>query len=768
MKFMMGNRKMKRVCALFMLICTFLFVACSRDNVDDYESEGKTESYGNRDNTFLENYVYMPRQVNFPDPAYPLQGATAFGEMIYYWYVNSAPDIVIVSMMADGSEKQETRIPAQGLAVDVGGVQITEDGFYNIVRNEFHENYGNIVIYGIYDQHGAEVYSRDISDIVTPNRASVLLEQAVFTEDGNLALTVWGDRGNELYLFKSEGASPSPLSLGNSQVGFHSIVKLRDGRVMALHRDGDRNYLQEIDFAAGDWGEVTPLLIRNARKLLPAMDDQPFDLLVDDGSYLYGYTFETETQTPLISWIEAGISTVHSYYIGQLADERIFLLNIVSTPSEDSFNYDIEFYVLTRIDRADIMSERTVLTLGLLGSMLVFEELLQEVMAFNRENPHYQIELINYLDEADGDWDAAELRRSTDMITGNAPDIILYRLFREDNPDLMVDLYTFIDSDPELDRTDFFPNVLRAQESPAGTLPFIGNTFSIRTMITMRDTAEKLTPLTFDSIIRQLEESNVSHVFGEMVTRDMFLSDSLHYSGNYFIDWDNNRANLDSEEFISLLEIAARLPSWEEIHEQFSEDYGSADYIFLEYERLHSGEQLLYPFSLQSLRIFHETRAFFGDIVAVGMPTGTGGQHVINSAHTSVGIYAGSQNQDAAWSFVRRLLMFNSVIHLDLPLRIDRYEALVAEMMRPNIVNGEEQPRQAWHFPIPDLYAMTEEEAAMIREIIDTASLRMQYDHTIMDIIREGSDDFFAGSRTAVDTARIMQNRVQTVLNERG
>ena len=56
----------------------------------------------------------------------------------------------------------------------------------------------------------------------------------------------------------------------------------------------------------------------------------------------------------------------------------------------------------------------------------------------------------------------------------------------------------------------------------------------------------------------------------------------------------------------------------------------------------------------------------------------------------------------------------------------------------------------------------------MIREIIDTASLRWNYDYTIMMIINEGIDDFFAGLRTAEDTARIMQNRVQTVLNERG
>jgi len=746
------------------------------DNADDNKSDntviGNNISGNNNiivDNTFFEEYVFLPLQINFPDLPYPIQGATAFGEDIYYWYVNSAPDIVIVSMMADGSDKQETRIPVQGFDASIGGVKITDDGCYKVVLNEFHEGRGNIVVYNMYDQQGEQVYSRDLSDIISPNRASVILEQAVFAEDGNLALSVWGERGTELFLFDSEGTSKGTLSLGNNQMGFHNLVKLRDGRVMALHRDGESNYLQEVDFTIGDWGEETPLPIRNARKLLSAMDDRPFDLLVDDGSYLYGYSFETETKTPLISWIEAGITSARSYHIGQLADERVFVFNMVSTPLGDTFRYNTELYVLTRTTRVNMVAEKTVLTLGLLGSLMVYEELIEEVMAFNRANPHYQIELINYLDEADGDWEAAELRRSLDMITGNAPDIILYRPLRENNPDFMVDLYTLIDSDPELDRTDFFSNVLRMHESPEGTLPFIGNTFSIRTMLTTRDTAEKIKPLTFNSILRQLEETSASHMLGERETRDSFLFDSIIYSGNYFIDWDNNLANLDSEEFVKLLEIAARIPSWEELNEQSSGFYNDGfDYYYRTYERLHSGEQLLYPFTLQGLRVFRETRAFYGDIVAVGMPTGTGGQHAIVLWGTNIGIYAGSQNQDAAWSFVRRLLMFNSVIHQDIPLRIDRYDAMAAEMMKPNIVNGNEQPVSAWHFPIPDLYAMTIEEAAMIREIIDTAGLRMNYDHTIMMIIREGYDDFFAGLRTAEDAARIMQNRVQTVLNERG
>jgi len=418
----------------------------------------------------------------------------------------------------------------------------------------------------------------------------------------------------------------------------------------------------------------------------------------------------------------------------------------------------------------DYNVERTVLTLGLFGTLLLYEELVHEVIAFNLENPYYKIELVNYLEEANGDWEAAELRRSVDMITGNAPDIIINSSIRDLNPDFMADLYAFIDSDPELNRTDFFPNVLRAYESPVGTLPFVGNSFSILTMLTMRDTAENIIPLTFNSIIRQVEETDAQHVFGKSVTRENFLFDSIIYSGNNFIDLDLNRAYLDSEEFINLLEITARLPSSWDIQEMFSESNRTVDIFLSEYEKLRNGEQLLYSYTMQQPVSFREYLAFFGDIVAVGIPTNAGGQHAIKTGGiTEVGIYAGSQNQDAAWSFLRRLLMFDSVaFNFELPLRIDKFDALIAEMMNPNIVDGEEQPIPAQNFPNTFLYTMTEEEAVQIREIIDTATLHWSYDHDIMRNIYDVSDAFFIGTRTAEDTARIMQNRVQTVLNERG
>jgi len=62
---------------------------------------------------------------------------------------------------------------------------------------------------------------------------------------------------------------------------------------------------------------------------------------------------------------------------------------------------------------------------------------------------------------------------------------------------------------------------------------------------------------------------------------------------------------------------------------------------------------------------------------------------------------------------------------------------------------------------------MTEEDAQSLRAIIDNAQAGGNIDFTIWYIILEDLPPFFSGSRTAEDTARIIQSRVERYLAER-
>ena len=63
---------------------------------------------------------------------------------------------------------------------------------------------------------------------------------------------------------------------------------------------------------------------------------------------------------------------------------------------------------------------------------------------------------------------------------------------------------------------------------------------------------------------------------------------------------------------------------------------------------------------------------------------------------------------------------------------------------------------------------MTDEVANEVRHIVDTAVLinNNVLQQSLFDLIDGDITSFFAGIRSAEDTARIIQNRVQTFLSE--
>jgi len=446
----------------------------------------------------------------------------------------------------------------------------------------------------------------------------------------------------------------------------------------------------------------------------------------------------------------------------------LFAFNFIFLVACRSYDGNDDIFIDGIVDNSVIEAyeQRTVLTLG---GMWITEEIRKEVIAFNHENQHYQIIIKDYAFNED-DLSSALNLFHVEMTTGRGPDILVNAGLRDINPVYLSDLYSFIDADPELNRTDFFPNVLKIMETRNGSLPFFSNTFGIRTIITLKDNAALFDPFTFNSLLKQLEESGSGNSLGGefWMTRSFFMTTAINLSGDYFLDYANNRANLNNEEFINVLEIAARIPDPQDL---------VMWNLIEEWIRLLNGEQLLHLVYLDYLQAYRELKAILGDIAAIGMPTHEGGQHII-SLHGELAINAGSAHQEAAWSFVRRFLLPDFDPGYGLPLRMDVFESRITELMTPDFwtetnpeigaVAGEERPTELWwggSVPVY-IFAMTEKEAEAIREIVYNARMSHHFNETIAAIVEENSKDFFNGIRSAEDTARIMQNRIQTFLNE--
>ena len=482
---------------------------------------------------------------------------------------------------------------------------------------------------------------------------------------------------------------------------------------------------------------------------LSAWEDAAFDLLLDDGRYLFGYNPQTGVRTPILNWLETGLADLQNTHILFLDDGRIFVLS-QSAAGQDG--YTTEFFILTPAPRVGGQPERITITLG---GVFLSPQITAAAHEFNRESHTHYIEVIDYVEDG---WEVSTSRFQADILAGRGPDLIYGADEAMADADLLLDLYPFLDADRTLNHSDFFPNVLAAFESPNGTLPSIANRFGIHTMIAQTETVGHIDVWTVSALLTLIEEVPVPYPLGFWADGPHLISTVL----SSFIDWRAMEANFDSDLFLRALESSRRWPSfpplgmdWDDWNPEFVSPF----------ERMLQGEQLLSMAFLFGADNYRSYPAALGDITALGMPTAAGGVHEIMFTTNRVGISAETEHAAAAWSFIRQLLLPRShnVDGWSFPLRIDLYEAQIAAFMDAQMIERWEGDFQV------DILAMTEAEVQSLRAIIDSAKPggHFRFDSDLWEIMMEELLPFFAGESTAEDTARVIQDRVQGYLAER-
>jgi len=682
-----------------------------------------------------------------------------------------SPRIVIVSAAADGTSPQRIDIPMPDASmIHVAGLAVTDDGHYALLYTDTvwdMTTSSTRLVYAIYDAAGNELFSQEIEEVVPAGSNWFRVDHVLFTDSHTILLTQDMD-GGAIYLLDE-----NRTFIGQLDIDFpRSLVQTGDGRVLVLGMDD----MREINLETGAWGTSFPISVLAPEGLLPAADGDDFDIIIDDGIHLIGYNLTTGTQTLLLNWIESGVVAERGgYHANFFEDGRIAVLTGAGSWGQQSTA--AELIVLNRIPRSELPVRESIS----LGGFNISSDVRSQVVAFNRSSQTHRIQVTDYSMYNTNDDPAAGVTRfRAELVAGAGPDIVAgdsQLLGTAVERGLLADQYPFLDADPDLHRSDFFQNILYAIEASDGTLPLIANSFSIQTMIGMAENVEHIQSWTLAAMLELLEQTadtDMQYILGEWLTGDSFLSTILMF-GEGFIDWSEGQVNLESEEFIHLLEIAHRLPG-----AQDAGDTGGriivTDHVTA-YERMQRGEQLLDMANLLRPIDIQMYTATLGDVVALGMPTPDGGAHLV-SISDGLGINAYSPHQGEAWNFIRQFLLPSAPKDRfagHFPLRIDLYEELVATAMTPEFStdeNGEEQeqPRGMVSFGgsgfmIP-LYAMTAEEASTLRTIVESANRMGHFDETVMEMVAEELLPFLADDRNAADTARILNNRIQTYLNE--
>ena len=761
---------MKKSIPILALFAAILMLVASCTAYSNGENQ---EGNSHINDTIIEHYVYLPEFLNMAHVTELLHGAILHEGRIYYYYVrgtnaDSEPTIVVASMLTDGTMVSQTEIPGIGTFLDISALHITEEENLALIltSTEWTEQGSDtVVLYLEYSIQGVEIINRELPGLVPQDNNLFYIKQALFTENGNLALLASTDNGSIVYLLDEQ------FSLrGQMEVGLASAIsQTQDGRVIVAVTDSDvseSTSLRKIDFAIGDWGEIYPVSMVNIRDMHPAQDGDSFDLYIDDGIYLFGYNIAAGERIPLLNWTETGVGLGAAPHLNFLDDGRFSLL-VNGNFRTDAGNPHTEHIILTRTARNDL-PERATITLG---GFSIPRDILEQVATFNRTNQTHQIQVKDYIIySTDEDFFAGEFRFLADVISGQTPDILMGQLVGFNTlteRGMLVDLYPLIDADPILERSDFLPNILLAMESSDGSLPMLSNSFTLQTIIGMADAVGDVQSWTFADMAELLErttDERIAFILGEWMTAETLLNMALTYSD--FINRAESSVDLNNDEFIHLLELSTRLPNAWTV--PTGEPISSVT-------RMQRGEQLLDLVSIENIFTYQMYAAKLGDdIVSLGMPTQAGGVHVIHMS--GFAISTTSTHQDAAWGFIRQFLMpdiDDMSIELTIPLRIDLYEEMLAAARTPRFIidadgnKVEERIAMGMGDFIVTIYPLTEIEEMGFRAIAEGSCILRRLDETLMEMVREETLPFFAGNRSASDTARILQNRIQTYLSER-
>lgn len=564
----------------------------------------------------------------------------------------------------------------------------------------------------------------------------------------------------------------APDDMGDFYI--ESVLCLKDGTVAASAYTKGGMILAPVDKASGTFGEEYKLPETAYRIIIGGGD---YDAYYTSGVNFYGVNLETGESTKIFSWINCDINSDSLDKILVRDDGSVVcVLNEYDSSGE---TFDVTVATTSLVPYDSIPHKETIT----LGAQALDWDVRDKIIAYNRTNPNYRIECIDYSQyNTDEDYTAGLTKFRTELLAGTTPDIICMSALpytQLASKGILEDLYPYMDADSEFSREDFFPNVLQAMEVNGG-LYATASSFYLGTVIGAASVVGDTPGWTyeeFDAALASMPEG--CEAFDYYTTRDNILETCLRLDMNNYVNWTTGECNFNSEAFTKLLAFAARFPEsfdWE-TYEYTPEDSTET--------RISQGRQMLMQGTIYSISdIFYNDFYFGGDATYIGFPTADGhcGNLVVPS--TGYAMSAKSTHKDAVWDFLRTFFTeeYQSESY-SIPTNINAYNKLVKDAMTPeyekdaagNYILDEdgnkiEVSRAGFGTAtgeVIEFYALTQEQAdELYAAITSTSALGDYSENSIIDIAIEQAQAYFSGQKSAEDVAKLVQSKANIYVNE--
>lgn len=727
---------MRSILSFFLAVCLVVSLAAcgSKEGGEDQPSPGKAAAdFGE----LRAKFTGMPVEADYVGKLLSHEGS------LYMLYAVMSEDgtyeYYVCSMNEDGSGAETIQGPSSiaDIGLDSAG------GLWTL----WTEDWSSYAI-NSYSSDGALLSSIALDAIVDPS-----LNIGALNIDGKdrIYIAAYSDSKTLIYVFDRDGNAVFELEGDGIPV---ATVTTAEGLVgvclyntsSAASSDSLVYNLTLIDPDAKAWGDTVRLGI--PQNLYAG---QSYSFYLNDTTNVYGYDAQTGESETIFNWNDIGLPA-DSASVAEISDGRFAV--IAGTVNYTTLTYSYDFAIVEESDGTQ--DDRQVITLA---SLIPNSNVSVAAAEFNKTSEDYRIEIKTYLsysDLANGESiNNAITKFSTDIITGNGPDIIDMMNLPVDlyaTKGLLEDLYAYIDADPEISREDYFENILDAM-SIDGALPCVTDGIYIITIFGSSDVFGSEPGITTAELYDILSERpEYEKPFGELITKSTFLTYAL-YGNIGLIDWEIGQCNFNTPEFIKLLELSSLLPS-----EAGEPDYSVAASDMLDASRMVTdGEQLAAIEAILSMEQLAAYSRRLGDkLNIVGFPVPDGVCHVMD-AMVKLGISSQSQHKEAAWEFVRTILdnkyQTNSMM---IPIGYSAFDE-----MTKNVLDG----NSIFSSYYEDL-ELTQTDADALKALMESITYSTSYNEVINEIVLTEAEAYWAGSITAQEAANRIQGRVQLYVNE--
>lgn len=616
------------------------------------------------------------------------------------------------------------------------------------------------------DSTGAELGCVKLS-LDTPDDVNAYSSQ--FDEKGNLLIST---NESGILAFKPDGSPAYKLDF-NGWV--YSIVKLRNGRLGVLCYDMSTYEisLRLVDSSAGAFEAKSYSLPSGAYELIDGGGD--YDLYYTSGTHFYGYSLDEENAVELFDWIGCDVNSSQLQQVS-VSEDGLVRGVLRSDSAGDTPTY--ELVTVSKLPYDSVPHKESLR----MATLYLDYNAQNAVIDFNRSHDNYRIDVTDYSEyNTPDDYTAGTTKLLTEIMAGNVPDILCistdlpYRQLAAKG--LLEDLYPYLEADAQFNRDDFFPNVLSAMEMD-GKLYVACAGFMVQTAVGASSVVGDTPGWTYDdyaAALATMPEGCEGFPIG--VDRDTMLEICLALDMTDYVDWSAGRCHFDSEEFIKVLEFANTFPD-ASVYENY--EYSADD---SDASRIAQGKQMLIVLSLFSTDYFlyDLDQLFGGSSTCVGFPTNNGVGNVLGMGE-SYAMSSSCRNKDAAWEFLHGFLTEDYQLNTSyLPTNRKAFEKQLEKSMEViyeqdangNYIldeNGERIPQSLGMVSdgvnTYEIYATTPRQAEQLREVIASAEKMMDYDTSIIDIVKEQAAAYFSGQKSAEETAKLIQSKANIYINE--